>query len=99
MLGRDRRDSETSLAEAAPHIAEGPVERFVVAELVVGLRLSTARCLREPAPSRFDAACDKRRNHPLAAEILRQPMDERHEEVRFDRAQLAGIDMKAGSAR
>src|SRR5262245_65370042 len=92
MVGRDRRDREALLREAATHVAEGTIVRLVVAEFVIGLRLAAAGCRRKPTPSWLDAARYKACDHPFASRVLGQPMHERHEEMRLDRAHLAGMD-------
>src|SRR3954469_19045923 len=95
MLRGNRPDRKALLGEAAAHVSEGTVERLVVAEVVISLRLPIARRRRKPFPSRLDPARDKSGDRPLASRILRQPMHERHEEMGLDRAQLAWIDVEA----
>src|SRR5579863_3730978 len=99
MLGSDRCDDEAHLVEAAAHLMEGTVECLIHAERVISLDLFSDGGGRKPVPSRLDAAGDAGCNCPLASQVLGQPMDERHEEMRLDGSQLAGIDMKAASSR
>src|ERR1700688_1527853 len=99
MLGNDRCDDKAHLVEAVAHLTEGTVECLIHAELIISLGLFSDSGSREPVPSRLDAAGDAGCNCPLASQVLGQPVDERHEEMRLDGSQLAGIDMKAASSR
>src|SRR3954468_8856101 len=99
MLRGNRPDRKALLGEAAAHVSEGTVERLVVAEVVISLRLPIARRRRKPFPSRLDAARDKSGDRPLAGGVLRWAMHKRQEEMRLDGAQPPRIDVEAASAR
>src|SRR3954454_5040853 len=98
MLRGNRPDRKALLGEAAAHVSEGTVERLVVAEVVISLRLPIARRRRKPFPSRLDAARDKSGDRPLAGGILRQQMHKRHEEMRLYGEQPTRIDVEASSS-
>jgi hypothetical protein len=66
MISDNRGDFETEPVEAAAHLPEPPVERLVVAELVIGLCLVANGRRRKPIPPRLNAAGDAAADRPLA---------------------------------